>query len=451
MRRNNNLYKLIRAFIGIFVAAFLCIFSKAECYADNVVVVIDPGHGGSNLGGNTDEYIEQELTIQVAKYMAERLEQYDGITVYLTHDEIGEKDLTREERATIAAEHNADFLFSLHFNMSENHNLYGAEVWTSAFGTYYQRGQEFGHIVMDGLHGDLDFFDRGVKTKLGKDGDDYYGIILYAQKKNIPAVIIEHCHLDEPRDNYFLTETENPYKTFGYVDADAVAKYFRLSSAKLGVDYSDYQYEKIDIPTLPVGQDKTSPEFCTVNLEEVRNNTAIVSINAKDSDGSIQYYQYSTDGGNTFSMLYPWNNNPDAKEALDTEEIQAEIPLVTGIEAQLTVRAYNRYELYADSSLLTLPAGEEVVVVEEDDDEYDDYEEIVIDADKSKNKKTKKDKLTEKYKKKNISEDSKPVADELFLYMIGGLLLLALIVSTFIVIYVSNLRRRRRRRKRRRR
>lgn len=432
----NYLYKLI---LGLLLVLSVFILSKKECFAEDVVVVIDPGHGGSNLGGHTDEYIEQELTVQVARYMKERLEQYEGVTVYITHEEIGDKDLSREERADIAAEHNADFLFSLHFNMSEFHTLYGFEVWTSAFGDYYARGQEFGRILMDTYNGELGFFDRGIKTKLGKDGDDYYGIILYSQKKGIPAVIIEHCHLDESRDNYFLKETENPYKVFGYADADAVAKYFRLSSASLGLDYSNYQYDIIAAPSSPIGQDKTAPEICNIELEGIKaeEGNAVVGIEASDSDGSIQYYQYSTDGGNSYSLLFPWNDDPEAKFAQNSDRITVSIPLVTGEESNLMIRVYNRYELYTDSDVLILPAGEEVPALQLDNDSYDDYEEIIVDTDKKgKNR-------------RKSGEDEKQV-DELLLYMVGGLLVLSLLISIFLVVYVANMRKKRRRRRRRR-
>ena len=84
---------------------------------ENIVVVIDPGHGGENLGAEYEEYTEKEMTLIVAKAMKAELEQYEGITVYLTRT--GDEDLTLEERCDYAASVNADFLFCLHFNMSE--------------------------------------------------------------------------------------------------------------------------------------------------------------------------------------------------------------------------------------------------------------------------------------------------------------------------------------------
>lgn len=103
--------------------------------AEPVVVVLDPGHGGENLGAEYGEYTEKEMTMAVAKAMKEELEKYEGIEVYLTHET--DKDMSLEERAEFARDKNADFLFCLHFNMSEEHNKFGAEVWVSAFGDKY--------------------------------------------------------------------------------------------------------------------------------------------------------------------------------------------------------------------------------------------------------------------------------------------------------------------------
>ncbi len=353
------------------------------------VVVIDPGHGGDNLGGHTDEFIEQELTLKVANAMYDRLKQYDDVEVYLTRDNNTDPDLSRKDRATIAADHNADLFISLHFNMSENHDLYGAEVWTSAFGEYYEKGASFASIVMDSLHGELGFFDRGIKTRIGDDGTDYYGIIKYGTELNIPSVIIEHCHMDESRDYDFLHEHgEDSYTILGQADADCVAKYFRLSSSSLGLDYSSYE-----VPVLsayePVLPDDTAPETCEIELldADTVSGTALVRMNASDSDSIIQYYRYSLDGGVSFTKLLPWNDDIEAGQSCEKGNVNASIELATGKESELIVRVYNRYDKYTDSNLIVLPAAEikeqetetaqSADSVDEDDLKASEYDEIV--------------------------------------------------------------------------
>ena len=325
--------------------------------------MIDPGHGGENLGGFTDEFVEKELTIKVAKYMQERLRQYDGVEVYLTHENTSDPDLGREERAKIAKSYNADFLYSIHFNMSSDHTLYGCEVWTSAFGEYYKKGQEFAGIEMEGLKG-LGFYDRGIKTRLGKNGDDYYGIILNAKKEGIPAVIIEHCHMDEDRDaDYLRSHGEDAYKTFGYTDADAVAKYFHLSSSTLGVDYSNYTYNSVPLPAAVMGPDLTPADECYVELISTDDEagTAKIKITAKDAESKMLYYRLSYDGGVTFGKTYPWSADKEAKVPVDDDSIEVEVDLAAKSERDLVVKVYNRLDRKADSNVITLPAKKEAV------------------------------------------------------------------------------------------
>ena len=130
-----NVKEKIRSFAGaVFLAAAAVLFAPSVCsYAEEpVVVVIDPGHGGENLGAEYGEYTEKEITMIVANAMYEELSRYDGVEVYMTRTD--DVTLSLADRAEYAAGVNADILIALHFNMSENHDLFGSEVWISAFG-----------------------------------------------------------------------------------------------------------------------------------------------------------------------------------------------------------------------------------------------------------------------------------------------------------------------------
>ncbi|MCI7558311.1 MAG: N-acetylmuramoyl-L-alanine amidase, partial [Lachnospiraceae bacterium] len=337
--------------LGLFVLTIALLWDYDKCYAEEYIVVLDPGHGGEALGGQTEEYIEQEINLITARAMYDRLCQYEGITVYLTHDEIGEVDISRTDRAKIAAEYDADYLISLHYNMSANHNLYGTEVWTSAFGNEYSFGQTIGTIITNDLSSEFGLFNRGVKVRLNNKRDDYYGIIQLCRKEGIPSIIIEHCHLDSEKDRAVLGSIPDIFVKFGEKDADAVAKYLRLKSSSLGIDYSDYQYDEVigsDFNPL----DESEPEYVNVriNSSDIYNKTCNITIEADDSNGRMQYYSISLDGGNTFGKMLPWSNDISALNPEDVKEINADIELIPGIESRLVVRGYNQYELYTDSS-----------------------------------------------------------------------------------------------------
>ena len=50
----------------------------------NIVVVLDPGHGGSDPGASGNGLREKDLTLKIAQYAKQELEKYAGVTVYLT-------------------------------------------------------------------------------------------------------------------------------------------------------------------------------------------------------------------------------------------------------------------------------------------------------------------------------------------------------------------------------
>ena len=188
---------------------------------------IDPGHGGSNLGTDYLPIPEKVYTMVVAQYMKEELEKFQNVEVYLTHTEDVKMDL--DERAAFAQGVDADFLFSLHFNMSLSHTLYGSEVWIPSTGQLYSQGYSAANEFLTQFE-EMGLFNRGIKTRIGSNGNsDYYGIIRECSIRSIPAVIVEHCHVDNINDTPYIQSPEK-LREFGVRDAQAVARYFGLVS-----------------------------------------------------------------------------------------------------------------------------------------------------------------------------------------------------------------------------
>jgi N-acetylmuramoyl-L-alanine amidase len=79
------------------------------------VIVIDPGHGGSNTGTRSvaDGRLEKQFTLDWARRLAELLAT-NGWQVFLTRS--NDVDVSLAERTAIAEQHKADLFLSLHFN-----------------------------------------------------------------------------------------------------------------------------------------------------------------------------------------------------------------------------------------------------------------------------------------------------------------------------------------------
>lgn len=349
-RTRRNLMQCIFALLAIVLFISICGKTVLEVQADEpVVVVIDPGHGGENLGGEYEEYIEKEMTMIVANAMKEELEKYDGIQVYMTRYGDIEEDMSLEERSEYAKSVDADFMFCLHFNLSEHHTLFGAECWVSAFGEQYSKGYSFASVEMELLQ-ELGLYSRGIKTRLNDKGTDYYGIIRTATEREIPCVLIEHCHLDQENDQPFYDYDEK-LKAFGRLDATAVAKYFNLRSEELGVDYSDYQNVEVPVPTGVVKPDMTETDVCMIDVldQNMETGEVTVRVSAMDYDSGMLYYEYSYDNGVTFSPLQKWGD-----KSRDTITFTMQVP--PHIVPQIVVNGYNGYDLYKTSNMVSLPS-----------------------------------------------------------------------------------------------
>lgn len=331
--------------------------SKTE--NQNIIIVIDPGHGGENNGTTSNDVVEKEMTLKTALAMYEELCKYDGIEVYMTRTTDVEKDISLAKRAEFAEEKNADFLFSIHYNASEYHEMYGSEVWVSAFPPYNSCGYEFAYFQMQHME-EMGLFLRGIKTRIGEDGEDYYGIIRECAYRSVPAVIIEHCYVDESRDVPFCDSDED-LEAFGRADALSVAKYFGLKSEELGVDYSNLS-DKADFDKLSkyaiieeTREDLTRPDVCEITLKDTDYTTGNLSleISAADYDSMLLYYDYSLDGGETFSIRLPWPNT-NVFDLTYTDTFTTTIQVPSGIKPKVVVRAYNMYDIYRTSNTIKI-------------------------------------------------------------------------------------------------
>lgn len=315
---------------------------------DNIVIVIDPGHGG--LGGGSDDgasyngVMERYINIATAKAMYEELSKYENVKVYMTRDN-PDQAMTLKQRAQFASEVGADYLISIHYNASEEHMIYGSEVWIPSIGKYYAEGYGIGQAVLAEFD-EMGLYLKGVKTRVGDGDDEYYGIIRESEKLNITGLIIEHCYIDNTRDYAYYCNQE-AYERFGRADATGVAKALGLKSTQLGIDYSMVQ-AKIKAPVSRVYQDETPPEVVIKSCSTDGNGIVNICLYAIDGESGISHYAYSLDDGVHFSELLPWYDRDG-----DHEE-QITVMNVSGNLAGVVVKAYNNYNLVSTSNRVLL-------------------------------------------------------------------------------------------------
>lgn len=90
-------------------------------FGANRTIVIDPGHGGGNVGTQSvlDGRFEKEFTLDWALRLKPLLET-NGWTVFLTRT--SDATVSNYDRVTFATAHHADAFISLHFNSTSDRN-----------------------------------------------------------------------------------------------------------------------------------------------------------------------------------------------------------------------------------------------------------------------------------------------------------------------------------------
>ena len=307
--------------------------------APKLRIVLDPGHGGpgitdeQELGAIYRNTYEKYLTLEIARALGEELSQYGNVEIFYTRE--SDTALTLKERAAYAASVDADVLISLHLNASREHNLFGSEVFVSAYGEKYAYGSGLGSRILSELV-DYGFASKGVKTRLGSHGD-YYGIIRECGSLGIPAIIVEHGYMDEDRD-WGRMDSEEELQELGRRDAAGIAAYFGLEKGRTLAELMEPELELPEIS--PVQPDITPPEDVWYTLSRVSENSAEITLYAEEPESSLMYYDYSLDGGETWQSAQEWTEEGPVTFAAEISASQ---------ESDLIVRAYNTYELRTEA------------------------------------------------------------------------------------------------------
>ena len=229
--------------VALALAAGITIFGDnvyAKDAEGNVVIVIDPGHGGEDPGAQAvTGAFEDDCNYLIAVAMKNELCKYEGVKVYLTRE--ADSWITNTGRAMIAANLNADFLISLHNNSGSSTNT-GALAYRSLNEYYAEATNDMCTLILDNL-AELGLKNGGVQTRTSTtyDYEDYYTIIGEGVRAGVPSIIVEHCFLSNPEDAALISNPDGSLKEaelakMGVADAKAVVSYFKLEKKKAIAD-----------------------------------------------------------------------------------------------------------------------------------------------------------------------------------------------------------------------
>lgn len=158
---------------------------------EDKLVVVDPGHGGHELGAVYDGFDEKNITLQMGIKLRRALE-HDGATVVMTRDR--DVYVGLDARPDLANELDADYFISIHNNSDHDPNVASGTM------TFYHMqeptSREFAKAVQNaivkvsGLHGygalsDSTLYNIGLAVLRGSD---------------MPAILVEVAFINNRID-----------------------------------------------------------------------------------------------------------------------------------------------------------------------------------------------------------------------------------------------------------
>ncbi|HEX6260866.1 MAG TPA: N-acetylmuramoyl-L-alanine amidase, partial [Woeseiaceae bacterium] len=94
----------------------------------DIVVAIDPGHGGRDPGSiGRDKTFEKDVALAVARNLARRIDQEPGLKAVLVRD--GDYYVEHRERIAVARRNKADLFVSVHADSVKDRRAKGASVY----------------------------------------------------------------------------------------------------------------------------------------------------------------------------------------------------------------------------------------------------------------------------------------------------------------------------------
>ena len=172
-----------------------------------VIICIDAGHGGTDVGATNECRYEKNDTLKVARLVREYLEQEDIKVIMTRTDDI---TCTLQERCKIANKKKADLFVSIHRNSADTGN--GIETWINS--KQNEEDIELATNVMNYIGKTKIQNDRGIKYGTIKgENTDYYVL----NNTKMPSCLIELGFISNDEDNKLFDENIKNY-------AEAIAK-----------------------------------------------------------------------------------------------------------------------------------------------------------------------------------------------------------------------------------
>lgn len=200
--------------------------------AGSRIVVLDPGHGGSDKGATSPRKIYEKLLTKNIANRVRNLLQERGFTVYLTRED--DRNLSLSERTKIAARRNADVFVSLHAD-SAGKTAEGAGTFVLSLPKEYSTHSYGKGTASTTTHpgNKFDLANQALGTRIQQQlikstGQNDRGVkrarFQVLREAPCPAALVEMAFITNPKEERFVLSKSGQDKLARGI-ADGIAAY----------------------------------------------------------------------------------------------------------------------------------------------------------------------------------------------------------------------------------
>ncbi len=196
MKKKIELFMAFLLLIGAIVASkklseIVEDVSSKNLKKDEVVIVIDPGHGGEDPGKvGVNEALEKDINLKIAEKLRVLLED-EGIQIVMTREDDFVPESKKEDlqkRVELIHEVNPDIVVCVHQNSFTDQTVAGPQV-------FYHGDSETSKRIAQTLQEELWLVDEENKREI-KGNESYFML----SETKVPTVIVECGFLSNAND-----------------------------------------------------------------------------------------------------------------------------------------------------------------------------------------------------------------------------------------------------------
>lgn len=295
--------------IALLFLAF-CLFSvNSWAQTKQVVVVIDPGHGGSDPGhlpNNTNLLPEKDLNLRISQYLGGYIEKYlENVKVVYTRTDDTYPSL--DSRVDKANNINADYFISIHCNGNEKSSVHGTET--------HVHTMDLKKSVSLAKSIETQFSKRaGRKSRGVKDQNDLQHSLQVLKFTNMTSVLVE-C-------GFVTNDAEAAYLNTTYGQEIIASAIFRAFRSTIEAEFPGTNFRK---STNTTSETNTTSSESTESLYAIQIASSKSPIDPK-SDPSFKKLEMDVtrqelNTTNAYKYIYlvgAYSTRDAAKKALET-------------------------------------------------------------------------------------------------------------------------------------